>query len=62
MSTRLVKILKLKFRQDFEGVVVGGQYFAADVWLRLRISILVKNLKLGFKFKFSRDTEVWLRF
>ena len=29
----LVKILKLKFRRDFEAEV--GQYFAADVWLRL---------------------------
>ena len=33
----LVKILKLKF----------GQYFAADVWLKLRSWILVKIMKLG---------------
>ena len=30
----LVRILKLKFRLNFEAEV--GQYFAADVWLRLQ--------------------------
>ena len=30
----LVKILKLKFRRDLK--LKFGQYFAADVWLRLR--------------------------
>ena len=45
------EILKLKF----------GQYFAADVWLRLRSWILVR-FGQDFKFKLSRDTDVWLRF
>ena len=51
------EILKLKF----------VQYFAADVSLRLRSWILVKILKLcrfrqDFNFKFSRDTDVLLKF
>ena len=50
--------MKLKF----------GQYFAADVWLRLRMT----KLNLGqyseawfgqdFNLRFSRDADVWLRF
>ena len=53
----MVKILKLKFRRDFEAEF--AQYFAADVW----------NWNLGqdsevrfsqvFKFKLSRDTDVF---
>ena len=43
-----------------------GQYFAADVWLRLRGWVLFKILKLGLvkilSFKFSGDADVWLRF
>ena len=56
----MVKILKLKFRRDFEAEF--ARYFAADVW----------NLNLGqdsevrfsqvFKFKLSRDTDVCVRF
>ena len=30
-----------------------AQYFAADVWL---------NLGQDFRFEFSRDADVWLRF
>ena len=41
----LIKILKLNFRQDLKQEF--GQYFAADVWLRLQSWILVKILKLG---------------
>ena len=41
----LVKILKLKFRQDLK--LEFGQFFSADVWLRLRSWILVKIMKLG---------------
>ena len=59
LSTRFQgvdKILKLKF----------GHCFAADTWLWLWSSILVKILKLGlvkiFKFKFCRNADVWLRF
>ena len=47
-----MQILKLKF----------GQYFAADVWFRLRIRILEARFGQDFKFKFSRDADVWLRF
>ena len=60
----LVKILKLKFRQDFE----------AEVWSVFCCWCLVEVTKLNlgqdsearfgqdFKFKFSWDTDVWLRF
>ena len=56
--------MKLKF----------GPYFAANVWLRFGLVWfdLVTKFDLGrdsearfgqdFKFKFSRDTDVWLRF
>ena len=48
------------FRLEF------SRYFAADVLQRLWSWILVKIMKLGlaktFKFKFSWDAEVWLRF
>ena len=41
----LVKILKLKSGDILK--LKFGQYFAADVWLRLQSLILVKILKLG---------------
>ena len=34
-----------------------GQYFAADVWLRLRGLILVEILKLG-----DSEIEIWSEF
>ena len=41
-----------------------GQYFAADVWLRLCSWILVKILNLGLvkilKFKFKQDADVYI--
>ena len=44
--------MKLKF----------GQYFAADVWLKIEVGILLKILQLGLvkilKIKFSRNAEV----
>ena len=46
----MVKIFKLKFRQDYEAEdfsLKSGQFFAADVWFRLRSLILVEILKLG---------------
>ena len=49
-SQGLVKIFKLKFRQDYEAEdfsLKSGQFFAADVWFRLRSLILVEILKLG---------------
>ena len=62
----LVKILKLKFRRYFEAGV--WSLFAADVWLRLRMTKLnlgqYSEARFGqdFNFKFSRDANVWLRF
>ena len=48
--------MKLKF----------GQYFAADVWLRLQRLNLGQDYEArfgqDFKFKLSRDADVWLRF
>ena len=41
----LIKILKLKFRQDSK--LEFGRHFNPDIWLRLRNWILVKILKLG---------------
>ena len=46
------EILKLKF----------GQYFAADVWLRLQSWILVKILNLGLMLNQDFEIEVWSRF
>ena len=46
------EILKLKF----------GQYFAADVWLRLRSWILVNILKLGLLKIFTLDLVAMLMF
>ena len=60
----LVKILKLKFRQDFE----------AEVWLVFCFLCLVQVTKLNlsqysearfgqdFNFRFSQDADVWFRF
>ena len=60
----MVKILKLKFRRDFE----------CEVWSVFCCSCLVEVTKLNldqdsgarfgqdFKFKLSGDTDVWLRF
>ena len=60
----LVKILKLKFRRDFE----------AEVWSVFCCWCLVDVTKLNlgqysearfgqdFNFRFSRDADVWLRF
>ena len=45
------KILKLKF----------GQYFAADVWLRLQSWILVKILNLGLMLNRDSKIDVWSR-
>ena len=44
-AQHLIKILKLKFRQDLK--LEFGQYFDPDVWLRLRRWIWVKILNLG---------------
>ena len=64
LAQGLVKILKLKFRRHFE----------AEVWSVFCCCCLVEVTKLNlgqyyearfgqdFKFKFSRDTDVWLRF
>ena len=46
------EILKLKF----------GQYFAADVWLRLQSWILVKILNLGLMLNRDSKIDVWSRF
>ena len=46
------EILKLKF----------GQYFAADVWLRLQSWILVKILNLGLVLNRDSKIDVWSRF
>ena len=50
------KVLKLKFRRNFE----------AEVWLRSWSLILVAILKLGLvkilNLRFNRDADVWLRF
>ena len=51
------EILELKF----------GQYFTADVWLRLRSyedlgQYSEARFGQDFKFKLSRDADVWLRF
>ena len=46
------EILKLKF----------GQYFAADVWLRLQSWILVKILNLGWMLNWDSKIDVWSRF
>ena len=44
-------VIKLNFCSDFQYKVEGklkfGQYFAADVWLRLQSWILVKIFNLG---------------
>ena len=51
----LVRSLKLKF----------GQYFAANIWLRVQSFILAKIMMLGsvkiLSFSFV-DADVWLRF
>ena len=43
-----------------------GQYFAADVWLRLSKLNLGQDCEArfgqGLNFTFSRDADVWLRF
>ena len=61
----LFKILKFKFRRDFEAES-WSVFCCWIVWLRLRSWILVKILKLGlvkiFTCRFSRDADVWLRF
>ena len=51
----------LKCRRDFEAMF--GQYFAADVWLRLNLS-QDSEARFGqyFKLAINRDTVVWLRF
>ena len=46
----LVKILKLRFRRDFEAEV--WSFFAADAWLA-RAEVM--------KFSLGRDSDVWLR-
>ena len=57
------------FRSRSSGEIlkmVFGQYFAADIWLRLWSWILVNILKLGLvkilKFKLTQYADVWLRF
>ena len=52
VGNSLLQIWKLKF----------GQYFAADVWLRLRSWILVNNLKLGLVKILSSDLVEILMF
>ena len=39
-----------------------GQYFAADVWLRLQSWILVKILNLGLMLNRDSKIDVWSRF
>ena len=43
----LIKVLKLKFRQDYEAEVDADA--DADAWLRLRSLILDEILKLDFE-------------
>ena len=75
MDIRLtfVQTFSTRFGQEFEvgssreiWKLMFGQYFAADVSLRLRSSILVKILKLGLvnilNLKYRRDANVCLRF
>ena len=60
LKLELVKILKLRFRQDF-----GAEYCSAFC-CRCFEEVMVEILKLALakilNFKFSGDADIWLRF